>query len=410
MSRIRVAIFVDVFPPNIGGGATRAFHIAKNLATLNCDVIVITGGHIYPGGGSLLTTRSSYERFGGIDVYRVPSLKLPFKGLLNRLLNYVVCCIFMLMKAAGLKGVNLVFSLGMHPFTDVGAYLVKLINPKSYFIIDFSDVFADNSLYYTVGNAINKILLRISDSITVHNERMKTIFIWRYRYTKKMSILYNAVDTDVFRPINEARKEKQLLSRLCGRSLKNKVVVCYFGVLGPFQGLDKVLKAAFDLQEELREMIFCVIGDGEKRSSLERLASNLKNVFLFPPMPRDMMPFIAAEADVGLVPLVSSNYSSLVYVNLPTKAAEFLSSGTPVLAAKGTFIGYLVTKWNAGYEVDFNSAEDICNCLRHIYNNSKEIVMKSTNARSLALNVFSSNVLRESLSSLLAGIGNHGVC
>ena len=409
MSRIRVAIFVDVFPPNIGGGATRAFHIAKNLANLNCDVIVITGSHIYPSGGSLLTIRSSYERFGDIDVYRVPSLNLPFKGLLNRLLNYVVCCIFMLMKAAGLKGVNVVFSLGMHPFTDVGAYLAKLINSKSYFIIDFSDVFADNSLYGIVGNSMNRILLRISDSITVHNERMKTVFIWRYRYTKKISVLYNPVDTDVFRPINEARIEKKLLSKLCGRSLKNNVVVCYFGVLGPFQGLDKVLKAASDLQEELRDMIFCVIGDGEERSSLERLASNLKNVFLFPSMPRDMMPFIAAEADVGLVPLVSSIYSFLVYVNLPTKAAEFLSSGTPILAAKGTFIGHLVTKWNAGYEVDFNRVEDICNFLRHIYNNPKEIVIKSINARALALNVFSLNVLRESLSSLLTEIKKHNI-
>ncbi|MCC6019358.1 MAG: hypothetical protein LM601_10030, partial [Candidatus Verstraetearchaeota archaeon] len=108
-------------------------------------------------------------------------------------------------------------------------------------------------------------------------------------------------------------------------------------------------------------------------------------------------------ADIGLVPLVSSHHL-LVYVNLPTKAAEFLSSGTPILAAKGTFIGHLVTKWNAGYEVDFNKVEDICNCLRHIHNNLNELVMKSANARSLALNILSSDALCKSLSLLLAEI------
>lgn len=403
MSRTRIVIFVDVFPPSMGGGATRAFHIVKNLAALNCDVIVITGGHAYPRGRSFFTLKSRYEQIGNIKVYRVPSLNLPFKGLLNRLLNYVVCCIFMLIKAPKLKGVDVVFSLGMHPFTDVGAYLVKLINPKSHFIIDFSDVFPDNSLYDIVSNAVNRILLQISDSITVHNDRMKTIFVWRYKYHKKVTVLYNAVDTDVFRPINTLRTEKKLLSKLCGRSLKNILVVCYFGVLGPFQGLDKVLQAASYLQEELKDFVFCVIGDGEERVLLEQLASNLRNVFLLPPMKRDMMPFIATEADIGLVPLVSSHHL-LVYVNLPTKAAEFLSSGTPILAAKGTFIGHLVTKWNAGYEVDFNKVEDICNCLRHIHNNLNELVMKSANARSLALNILSSDALCKSLLLLLAEI------
>lgn len=400
VSHLRVLLFVDVFPPSMGGGPTRALCVAKSLAALGCDVTVVTTSCAYPVGKSVLALRSSEERQNNVKVVKVPSLNLPFKGLLNRVLNYSSSSLFLLARAPKLKKVDLIFSVGMHPFTDLAAYFVKLINPKSRLVIDISDLFPEMSLFRIVNHSINKILLRMSDSITVHNERIKEIFVWRYTYTKEIAVVYNAVDTNAFHPNHSLRRKKEVLSALCGRPLVNSLVVCYFGVFGPFQGLDNILKAATVLQENRNDLVFCIIGDGEKKWQLEQFASNLRNVFLLPIIPRHKIAQIAAEADVGLAPLVSAD-PLVVYVNSPSKAAEFLSSGVPILAAKGSFVGNLVTKSNAGYEVDFNNIGDLCKILLHIYDNRNELAKKSANARSLAINVFSLEAVQRSLMTLI---------
>ena len=256
------------------------------------------------------------------------------------------------------------------------------------------------SLFRIVNHAINKILLWLSDSITVHNERIKEVLVWRYKYHKKMVVVYNAVDTNVFRPNYLLRKKKEVLSALCGRPLVNSLVVCYFGVFGSFQGLDNILRAAAVLQDGLNDMVFCIIGEGEEKRQLQQLAFNLKNVFLLPKMPRDKIVQIATEADIGLAPLVSADHL-VVYVNLPSKAAEFLSSGVPIFAAKGSFVGHLVSEWDAGYEVEFSNIEDVCNILRCAYTHRDELAKKSVNARSLALNVFSLEAVQKSLMTLI---------
>jgi len=400
MSRPRVVLFVDIFPPSMGGGATRALCIAQSLAALECDVTVATTSCTYPVGKSVLALRSSKEWQNNVEVVRVPSLNLPFKGLLNRILNYLSSSLFLLAIAPKLKKVDLIFSVGMHPFTDLAAYFVKLTNPKSRLVIDISDLFPEMSLFRIVNHAINKILLRLSDSITVHNERIKEALVWRYKYLKKIVVVYNAVDVNVFRPNYPLRRKKEVLSALCGRPLANSLVVCYFGVIGPFQGLHNILRAAAVLQENLNDIVFCIIGEGEEKRQLEQLASNLRNVFMLPKMPRHKIAQIANEADVGLVPLASTDHL-VVYVNLPSKAAEFLSSGVPIFAAKGSFVGHLVSEWNAGYEVEFSNIGEICNILRRIYNNRDEIAKKSVKARSLALNIFSLEAIQKSLMTLI---------
>lgn len=400
MPRLRVVVFADIFPPSMGGGATRAFCVAQSLAELECDVTVATTSCNYPVGKSVLALRSSKERQNNFEVVRVPSLNLPFKGLLNRMLNYLSSSLFLLAIAPRLKKVDLTFSVGMHPFTDLAAYLVKLINPRSRLVIDISDLFPEMSIFRVVNHAIYKILLRLSDSITVHNERLREVLMWRYKYAQKIVVVYNAVDVNVFRPHQQLRRNKKVLSALCARPLVNSLVVCYFGVIGPFQGLDNLLRAAAALQENLRNLVFCIIGEGEGKQQLRQLTSNLRNVFLLPKMPRHKIARIAAEADVGLVPLVSAD-PLLVYVNLPSKAAEFLSSGVPILAAKGSFVGHLVSQWNAGYEVDFSNIDDICNILKWVSNSRGELAEKSTKARSLALNLFSLDAVKKSLMTLM---------
>src|SRR5665647_692159 len=195
MYKHRAVVFVDIFPPSMGGGATRAFCIMQSLVALGFHVTVITTACIYPIGKSIFALRLRPEQQSNLTIIRVPSLNLPFKGLLNRILNYSISGLSMLVESSKMKKIDLIFSIGMHPFTDFGAYLVKVANSKSHFIVDISDVFPEESLFRLTGHALNRSLLQMSDSITVHNKRMKQLFETRYDYHKQIVVLHNSVDT-----------------------------------------------------------------------------------------------------------------------------------------------------------------------------------------------------------------------
>ena len=399
MSQLRVALFVDIFPPSMGGGATRALRIVQGMAALGWHVTVITTSCTYPVGRSVMVLKYIEEKGVNFRIIRVPSINLPFKGLLNRVLNYSISGFSLTLIASKLKKMDLIFSIGMHPFTDLAANLAKVNSPNSRLVTDISDLLPEDGILNAGSIILNNTLLRLSDCITLHNERMKNIFKLKYNFYKPVIVLHNSVDIEFFNPFRNPQKRKNVMSTLCGRDLSNCFVMCYFGVLGPFQGLTKVVIAAEKLQNELNDIVFLIIGDGEEKLEVSRLASTAKNVILLPKMNREIIADIAAEADIGLVPLVSTD-PLVVYVNLPSKAAEFLSSGVPILAGKGTFIGNLVSKCNAGYEVDFNDIDSICSAVRYLHLNKEELTQKALNARNLAVTAFSLEAEQTALSVL----------
>ena len=47
---MRVLIIAQYFPPDMGGGATRAYNVAKGLLKAGCDVTVVSAFPHYPTG------------------------------------------------------------------------------------------------------------------------------------------------------------------------------------------------------------------------------------------------------------------------------------------------------------------------------------------------------------------------
>ena len=399
MSSLRAVLFVDIFPPSMGGGATRALRLVQGMIALGWMVTVVTTSSNYPVSNSILSLKHTEEQRENLKIIRVPSLNLPFKGYLNRLLNYSVFCFSLLLFAPQIKKVDLIFSLGMHPFSDLAAYLTKINNSGSRLIIDISDLLPESSFFKVYGQILNRFLISLSDKIVLHNERMKKVFELKYENSKQMFVIPNAVDTSFFKPDSLSHKSKSFISFISGRDLRNYFVICYFGVLGPFQGIPRIVEAASILQSEFGSIFFLIIGEGEEKTKIKQLSHSLNNVCLVPKLSREQIAQVSAEVDLGLVPLISAD-PLLVYVNLPSKAAEFLSSGVPILTAEDTFIGNLVSKWNAGYEVNFNDISEICDSIRHIYANKSKLTIKSQNARQVAVSFFSLNTVKERLKEL----------
>ena len=54
---MRVLVLPQYFPPDMGGGSTRASNVVKGLLSKGCDVTVVAAFPYYPYGKCQRTTR-----------------------------------------------------------------------------------------------------------------------------------------------------------------------------------------------------------------------------------------------------------------------------------------------------------------------------------------------------------------
>ena len=68
-----VCMFTNLYPPVVSGSSTQSFCLARELARRRCKVVVITS--------RISTENAEYEQDEGVDVYRLPALRLPPMGI-----------------------------------------------------------------------------------------------------------------------------------------------------------------------------------------------------------------------------------------------------------------------------------------------------------------------------------------
>jgi colanic acid biosynthesis glycosyl transferase WcaI len=114
--------------------------------------------------------------------------------------------------------------------------------------------------------------------------------------------------------------------------LGDKFVVLYSGNMGLKQGLPILLECAEALRAE-RDIVFLIVGDGGEKESLmqEARARRLNNVQFQPLQPMERLGDLLATADVSVIPQ-KPGVSDIV---LPSKLANILASGRPVIVAAG---------------------------------------------------------------------------
>jgi phosphatidyl-myo-inositol dimannoside synthase len=133
---------------------------------------------------------------------------------------------------------------------------------------------------------------------------------------------YIGVDTDLFAPRSASRQMRQLLG-----AQEGDLLVVSVGRLARVKGFEHLIEAA----SRLEGVTVAIIGDGELRSELERLAdaSSARIVFAGS-MPLDGVAQALAAADVVVVPSVVDNRGRVD--STTSTALEALASGRPLIA------------------------------------------------------------------------------
>ena len=286
--------------------------------------------------------KASLVKEAGVNVLRVPTLKLFGSGLIQKGLANVLMP-YQFKKAIKKSRIDLDFDLIMIPtppitMISVARWLRKKSGANLYLIL--RDIFPQNGvdlgimsnsgLLYKYFRKLEKKLYRQSDSIGCmspeninyvkkHNEyidKSKLHLLPNWEQVKSPDVKVLAVDQE-----RELRKRYGIL---------DKVVAVFAGNIGLPQQLENIDELAESVQQ-LDDLVFLIIGWGTEKEKIKTLAKTkkLENIVFKDGINRNELGKILKISDIGLISL-NKNFT---IPNYPSKVNSYYRYKLPVLAA-----------------------------------------------------------------------------
>jgi glycosyltransferase involved in cell wall biosynthesis len=342
--QIRKILFTYAGPyPHIGGLSTHMELVIKGLKNLGFDVDVIS--------------LSSFPKCIQILFFTGPTYFLNklscglgtiYYHYVCKLFNVLFCYKF-LTKKYDMVNAHHINSLPSQ--TLIKKFRIPVIlTVHTYFAYEMISMGALKDNQSSLKRAINyekKAYNSAAHIITV-DSRLKEYLIDNGVDKNKIDVMFNPVDTNVFKPRNGKKKYKEMFNiftnkkvLLCPRRLEKKNGVIY------------ALLALIKLKRE--DLVLVYAGDGQERKKIETLIKehNLKdNVLLLGSVDHENMKFLYNAADIVLIPSI---HSEGMEEATSISALEAMASGIPVIASdigglrdiiKDNFDGLLVPDKN----------------------------------------------------------------
>jgi PEP-CTERM/exosortase A-associated glycosyltransferase len=211
--------------------------------------------------------------------------------------------------------------------------------------------FRPNSARYRVARALETYLVRRADMVATICEGLARELIARGVPPERVVLTPNGVDAERFvpRPPDAALAERVLgagFSVLCeedplSRSTQHTApstasgasIIAYIGSFSHYEGLDCLLRALPLIRQSVPEVRLLLVGDGEARPELERLARELRVegcVRFTGRLPHDVALACYSLADLLVYPRVRTATTTLT---TPLKPLEAMAMGKAVLAS-----------------------------------------------------------------------------
>lgn len=321
-------ILSQIFPPDMGGSATRAYNIAKGLILNKVKVTVVAGFPHYPYGNvpkQLRNKALSIEYMDGFKVIRTFVPPLPAKGLGNRMILFLSFIFSSMFSILLTRKVNVVFASNPQVLAIFPALAYKLFH-RCPIVLNVDDLWPEDpvdmglmksSLMKKLGELIAKVAYTMADCITPISPGYVKMIWNKYEITpQKMYVVRGGVDITEFKPA----------------SFKNngKFIVLYSGAFSVAYDFDQVIKAA-KLLEHYQDVEIVLQGGGELLRYVRRRMEemNVKNIRIVDKiLSRREVAELLGQADVLLLPLRDFGRP---YLGISSKLYEYQAAGKPII-------------------------------------------------------------------------------
>lgn len=241
------------------------------------------------------------------------------------------------------------------------------------------------------------IATSLSDYFITPSDIAKRLYVNKGIAEERIEVLRNGVDTEIFRPAN-APVENEIFT------------VTYAGSFGGWQGIENLLHAAKMLENV--DVRFKIIGFGPNSLSFKQeIKRILKNkVELIDTIPRCKLIHHLNQSDVLVIPrYCPADYKSWDKLRntfgwWPTKFAEYIATGRPVIVTTLDEPSDFVEKYDCGFTCNPTPEALKNSILRAKETPTQELLKKGINGRKLAEKEFDVKVIGEKYHKFLIRI------
>jgi len=197
---------------------------------------------------------------------------------------------------------------------------------------------------------VEAFAIQCADLVLPVTTKMKNSIVRDYRTDiKRVVVVPNAVDTTVFRPLEEDGVE---IRRKLGID-KETVVLLVSSFSAKWRGLAQLLRVADAIQRKREDIVFLVVGSGPllQEMKTERPRCEALNRVLFTgAVDQCLVPVYISAADVYVHDMTPAAGRLIEKEGLcPTKILESMSCGKPVIAPKETELENMLRKSSGGF-------------------------------------------------------------
>jgi len=367
---MRVLVISQLFPPDMGGGATRAYNVVRGLVLNGCNVTVIASFPHYPYGKIPEKYRwkpITVEQMDGFKVIRTFMLPISSQGLGKRILIFATFAVSSLFALPLAKKIDVIWAANPNIISVFPSIIYATVK-RCPIIQNVDDLWPEE--LYELGmlnekspltkfaELLAKISYKISKAITPISPGYVKVICGKYSINpNKVYVIRAGVDINKFKACDSVNK--------CKEAFK----VLYSGAFSVAYDFDQVLLAA-KLLENVKDVEFILQGGGELAPYLKARVRELKleNVKIVDKiLSRDDVAKLLSEADALILPL--RNFGR-PYLGISSKLYEYQAVGKPVICcAKGQPAEY-VEETRSGVVVKPGDYEALAKAILYLKNNS----------------------------------------
>lgn len=188
----------------------------------------------------------------------------------------------------------------------------------------FGGILSENSVIYKIAHILQKYAYKNATALSTISEDMKSTIVTKYGIPEdKVEVVYNWGHEEL-----KAHRESENIFLQKYPKKPGEFRVVYAGNLGIMQNVELVLAAATLMKDE-QGITFYIVGGGVNEAQLKAYAKEkaLSNVTFVGMQPPEEVADLYAAADVNVIPL----QKGLVYAALPSKTADCLIAGKPII-------------------------------------------------------------------------------
>jgi glycosyltransferase involved in cell wall biosynthesis len=325
---LNVLVVGQYFPPDLGGGPTRAYNVAKGLLLNGCKVTVVTAFPHYPYGQIPKEYRwklIKLEQLEGIRVIRTFMPPIMSRGFFSRLLLMGVFAVSSLFALPWVGGIDVVWADSWVPGIVYGKVKRKhvALNANDLTIEDMASLglLDKDSFVAKLAERVYRFCYVKGDAVTPISPGYVETISRKYCVDRsRIRVVRGGVNLSIF----EARPSF--------RHSGQKFRVLYAGVLGVGYDFDQVFRAAKIVEERSGDVEFVLHGGGECLGYIkDRIKEeNVTNVRLSDRIlnSRKEVAELLNAADALILPMKDI---SRPYLGIAMKIYEYQAVGKPVI-------------------------------------------------------------------------------